>query len=319
MLQQTANVIRTGDAGSLQYFDGEKVFLHTFEVPDQQEKETLLYATWDSALSALRDNSLKDSHALDRASAIVSGGILYAHPFIDGNERTSRALSYVIAKGTKRPDQLERIVSKSGVQGGWSNAPMGLDWREAKSYRGPQPQTIEWDFAFAGEGEDALGGVLANGFNSDAVLREFIERYGSDISDIIEASTKYNDNGQATLQAQQFIENLVMRDEGGIANAKALLDIKREKSAGVVAGYLSHMVSQAKLPIFQKLQWAIDSFGGRENGRGPAVRKIVGEYMKQHAEEGRLSVPEQQVFFNKLYSVVDLAENGFVEKPKNLG
>ena len=41
MLQQTASLIRTGDASSMQHFDGDTVGLMGHEVPDQREKEGL--------------------------------------------------------------------------------------------------------------------------------------------------------------------------------------------------------------------------------------------------------------------------------------
>ena len=319
LLQQTAHVIRTGDADAKQYFDGEKVLLHTFEVPDQQDKEPLLYETWDAARQILQNNMLEDGDALEQAAAIVSGGVLYAHPFIDGNGRTSRALSYVLARGTQDPTQFEKIIAESDVRGGWSNTPMGIHWDKESSYNGEQPQKIKWDFALSGEGEDAVGGVLANSLHGDKVLREFIERHGSDCNADLQAAMTQNTDGSTVLNAQQFIENIVKKESGGIANAEELLAIKREKSTAVVAGYLSRMVSQAPVPIFGRLQTAIDSFSRREDGRGPAVRKLVSEYTEKHAIDGNMTTSEQQVLFNKIYSVVDLAENGFVQKPRKLG
>ena len=176
-LQQTASVVRTGDSEARQAFDGEKVGLMGHEVPDQREKQALLYETWDVAQEFLHDRSLSDADALERAALAVAGGVLLAHPFIDGNGRTSRISSFLIARGPTDEAAISGIVGQSSGAGGWEVSPVNLRLPSRKEYKGNQPDDIDWEFQFAGEGEDALGGIVANSFYKNAVLREFIENH----------------------------------------------------------------------------------------------------------------------------------------------
>ena len=70
-------------------------------MPDQREKEGLLRETWQTAQTLLHDRRFSDEDALEYAALTVAGGMLYVHPFVDGNGRTSCVLSYMIAKGAE--------------------------------------------------------------------------------------------------------------------------------------------------------------------------------------------------------------------------
>lgn len=113
IVQKTAGLVRSGEAEN-QYFDGENVSLMFHEVPDQREKEQLLRETWGVAQEFLQNNELPDDDALDYAALTVAGGILYAHPFADGNGRTSRALSYVMARGGNAQELQEILAESNG-------------------------------------------------------------------------------------------------------------------------------------------------------------------------------------------------------------
>jgi len=47
----------------------------------------------------LGDTNLSDEDALAYAGLTLAGGILYTHPFKDGNGRSSRLLSYMFING----------------------------------------------------------------------------------------------------------------------------------------------------------------------------------------------------------------------------
>lgn len=171
LLQQTASLVRTGDASARQNFDGEHVTLQVHEVPDQREKEALLKETWETAKSFLMDNRIDDQDALDYAALTVAGGFLYAHPFADGNGRTSRVVSYMMSQGRGKDNQLQTVLGSSFGGGYWNVTPDRIvPLIPMRNFRGNQPDRIAWgndedtdDWTDPGvPKEDALGGVIAN-------------------------------------------------------------------------------------------------------------------------------------------------------------
>ena len=125
LVGQTAGLLRTGRA-EIQSFDGRNVRANKWHVddtgattfvgwqvfPDQREKEQLLGKTWRVAQEFLQDNSLEASRALLYAGLTVAGGVVLTHPFIDGNGRTSRILSYAIARGVANEEEIKHILAK---------------------------------------------------------------------------------------------------------------------------------------------------------------------------------------------------------------
>lgn len=248
MLQQTASLVRTGEASSLQHFDGVTVGLMGHEVPDQREKESLLRETWVVARTFLDDNELDDQDALDyTALTVAGGGVLLAHPFADGNGRTSRAISYMISQGSNGLEELRDILASTNGGGNWSVAPEAMAVAGKNKWSGLQPNKIEWDDAFAGEAEDALGGQIADSRYGSAILREFIERNGGQIADKIETCVTTDENGGSTLNGQKFIKALVTDKESGIADAKELLGLLRYFRADYVHRFLTLIKSKGRI------------------------------------------------------------------------
>ena len=79
-------------------------------MPDQREKEELLRETWSTARHFLQDANTGDENALEYAALVVANGIILTHPFADGNGRTSRVLSYVIATGDTSEVKLNELL-----------------------------------------------------------------------------------------------------------------------------------------------------------------------------------------------------------------
>lgn len=240
LVQQTAGLIRTGDA-NMQHFDGETVGLMGHEVPDQREKEQLLRDTWAVAKEFLADTEIPDEDALDYAALTVAGGLLYAHPFADGNGRTSRTISYVIARGNGNEQELHDILANTGGGGNWQVGPIPLIASGQTVFDGKQPNQIEWEDTFAGEADDALGGTIANSGYKSTILRKFIERFGELTDDQINKSSTLNEDGTFNLNGEDFIQNLTHDPEAGMTNARELLAIQREVQADYVHRYLRAM------------------------------------------------------------------------------
>lgn len=269
--QQVASLVRTGDSEQRQYFDGEKVGLMGHEVPDQRHKEGLLRETWDTAKSFLSDRDISDEDALEYAALTVAGGILYVHPFADGNGRTSRFTSFIMARGEQDPEAFEAMAKS--MSGEWQVAPahqIGV-W-EKREYKGEQPKEIEWEFQFAGEAEDALGGAIADSIYKDLTVRKFIDTADDETKQLIETCvTRDEDGNMESLNGDKLLEVLVNDLERGIGNAQRLLDLKRQFQSQYVRNYLRAMRS--------------DLYGDmrviRESDINPPVPAIA------HSEEGQ--------------------------------
>lgn len=302
-LQQTASVVRTGDSEARQAFDGEKVALMGHEVPDQREKQSLLYETWDVAQKFLHDRNLSDEDALERAALAVAGGVLLAHPFIDGNGRTSRISSYLIARGPTDEATISGIVGRSSGTGGWEVAPVALKLPARKEYKGSQPDDIDWEFHFAGEGEDALGGVVANSLYDTAVLREFIESQGHMIDSQLNNCTQ-EVNGKRVLNADKFLEEIVTDKDGGIANAEEILGILRKQKATSVRRYLQALLVESRTSLVH----SISPIEGKAYEELHIRDRIVAKYLGENAVNGMLTPMQQQVLQHRKFSTIHRSE-----------
>lgn len=243
MTQQVASLIRTGDSNQHQHYDGEKVTLMTHEVPDQKHKDGLLRETWDTAKSFLQDREISDEDALEYAALTVAGGILLSHPFADGNGRTSRFVSYIIAKGDDSAEELDAISESQSNE--WQVTPSGriTSW-ESPIYNSEQPQNIDWEFQFAGEAEDALDGAIAGSMYKDLIIRDFIDTADDKTKQSIEACVTRNADGtMLSLDGDKLLEVVVSDPENGIGNAQKMLNLKRQLQAEYVRKYLATMRS----------------------------------------------------------------------------
>lgn len=305
IVQKTAGLVRSGEAEN-QYFDGENVSLMFHEVPDQREKEQLLRETWGVAQEFLQNNELPDDDALDYAALTVAGGILYAHPFADGNGRTSRALSYVMARGGNA-QELQEILAESNGGGTWNVQPFFLAGSESKEYVGSHPDRIQWDDAFAGEAEDALGGEIANsGFNT-TILREFIEQNNELAQPYIEKASTGNKNEEIILNGQAFIAELVRDEAGGVEDARKLLEIRRNVQAGYVRQFLESMRSGERIDRSRSHFQEIPTRDGMDDANKEKAHRIIqtmSDEIGRRAVYGLLTPADQRLAYHRARSEV---------------
>jgi len=300
LVQQVAGLVRTGNADQ-QSFDGGGVSLLLHEVPDQREREQLLRDTWVVAKEFLGDTEIPDQDALDYAAITVAGGLLYTHPFADGNGRTSRSLSYMIARGKGDSQELHDILAKSDGGGNWQVTPIPLVTGVRSVYTGQQPKQIEWESAFVGEAEDALGGIIANSKYADTIIRSFIERHGDENERCIKESSSQNEDDTSTMNGVEFIAKLVNDPKAGITNAAELLKIHRQARADYVHRFLKAMrVKEKYQPSYIRskdfeITGRDDEF---ERRRKLTTIREVGE----RAATGLLTPAEQQLIQHRSYS-----------------
>lgn len=252
MTQQVASLVRTGDSNQLQHFDGDKVALMTHEVPDQREKETLLRETWQTAQTLLHDRRFSDEDALEYAALTVAGGVLYVHPFADGNGRTSRTLSYIISKGAESEDDLRKITAESSGGGMWNVAPNDrLALPKEREYQGDQPDRIEFEDTFAGEATDPFGDVITNSIYSSSILRSVIERADDPETRAIVEACSRDEEGHKVLDGDMFLKGLAASDRA-LEYAQTMFGTFRELRADFVHRYLQAMVSE--VPVEQRIK-----------------------------------------------------------------
>ncbi len=307
LVQQTAGLVRTGSVEH-QHFDGQTVGLMGHEVPDQREKEHLLRETWGVAKEFLSDVDIPDEDALDYAALTVAGGLLYSHPFADGNGRTSRTLSYMIARGSGDTQELHNILAKTSGGGNWYVTPMPLMLSGQSAFEGSQPKRIEWEFAFAGEMEDALGGVIANSGHSDTIVRKFIENHGDLIERQIAESSSVDDDGSSTLDGEKFIAKLVNDPEAGMTNASELLKIHREVRADEVHRFLKAMQSkQGFEPRNIRENDFIITSQDNEFLRGR--KQVIIKEVAKRSIDGLLTPADQQLVQHRAHSQIRHAQD----------
>jgi hypothetical protein len=315
LTQQIASLVRTGDSEQRQHFDGEKVGLMGHEVPHQKYKEDLLRETWDTAKSFLTNRDISDEDALEYAALTVAGGILYVHPFADGNGRTSRFTSFLMAQGEQDPEALDAMAKS--LSGEWQVAPaqqIGL-W-EKQEYKGEQPKEIEWEFQFAGEAEDALGGTIVDSFYKDLTVRKFIDTADDETMKLIESCvTRDEDGSMATLNGDKLLEVLVNDPEKGIGNAQRLLDLKRQFQSEYVRNYLRAMRSDVygnrRVIRESDINPPVPTISGTEDGQPTTDKlyesrkvrqKIITGVLGERAIDGSVRVRDEAVAQHRAYS-----------------
>ncbi|MCA9345852.1 Fic family protein [Candidatus Saccharibacteria bacterium] len=300
LVQQTAGLVRTGKVEN-QHFDGETVGLMTHEVPDQREKEQLLRDTWTVAKEFLSDAEIPDEDALDYAALTVAGGLLYAHPFMDGNGRTSRTLSYMIARGNGDKQELHDILAETGGGRNWQVAPVPLVTSGQSVFEGKQPKSIEWEDTFVGEAEDALGGAIANSRYKDAIIRKFIEKYGELAGEQIKGSSLQHEDGTSTLNGEEFIAKLVNDPEAGMTNADELMKLHREARADYVHRFLKAMQLKEKTQLRRIRQGDFEITDQDDEFQRGRKQTIIKEFGKRSVN-GLLTPAEQQLVQHRSYS-----------------
>ena len=252
----------------------------------------------------MSDTNIPNEDALDYAALTVAGGLLYAHPFADGNGRTSRTLSYMIARGNGDKQELHNILAETGGGGNWQVAPIPLVMSGQSVFEGKQPKRVEWDDALAGVAEDALGGVIANSRYSDTIIRKFIEKHGDLTEQQIEESSSPNDDGTSTLKGEDFIASLVNDPEAGMTNASELLKIHREVRADYVRRFLKAMQSKQsfKPRNIREDDFLITDQDNNEFRRG-RKQVIIKEFGKRSIN-GLLTPADQQLIQHRALSRV---------------
>ena len=113
ILQRTRQLTETGEATE-HPLDGRDVVTGTLLPPNYDDKPKLLSATWDTVNDILNNTEYDDQQALDYASVVAAIGVVGVHPFMDGNGRSSRLFSYVIARGGQSLDDIQNIISEDG-------------------------------------------------------------------------------------------------------------------------------------------------------------------------------------------------------------
>lgn len=302
LLQQTANLIRTGDSSQYQSFDGNKVSLMFHEVPDQREKEHLLAKTWQTAQDILSDRKLSDQDALDYAGLTVAGGILLVHPFADGNGRTSRVLSHVMMRGTNYSDELTSIIANSSNSGGWSVAP-DKKIRFSKTFSGEQPDSIEWEFYLAGEGVDAFGGMITDSTYKNDIIRGFIENADEQTMQLVRQAIKPQVEGgtEKTLDADKLLQ-ILASSEGAGDYAKQLFALLRSERSLAVQAFLEGMRNGDLAFGAEKLTRLAESKGNELRERRAArTRHEIG---KRILDDGKMVIRDQHLIEHRIYSNV---------------
>lgn len=117
-IQRIRTLVEDGDATRQHPFDGRRngkeVETGTLQPPDQRDKEAILLETWGSVQKILNNNELTDSEALERAAVVAGIMVIVTHPFKQGNGRTSRTISYMMARGCGSDEEIKHILSSDG-------------------------------------------------------------------------------------------------------------------------------------------------------------------------------------------------------------
>lgn len=304
LLQQTAQLVRTGDASQLQYFDGKDVKLMTHDVPDQREKAGLLADVWHATQDILKDRNLSDQDALEYAGLTVAGGVLLTHPFADGNGRTSRTLSYVMIRGTEAPNELNAILAKSNGGGDWDIAPNPeIRASYTRPFAGDQPKRIEWAGFYIDDADDAFGGEIAKSLYKDNIMRRFIEEADEETMHLVQQAMKstVGEGSGSTLDANKLME-ILAATEGSSHYAQHLFAIMRSERAKAVKGFLEGMCRPDVVAKTDK----IDMYRTMRNSERQIRRanRAEKEMAKRALADGRMALRDQSVVMHKTFSGV---------------
>lgn len=303
LTQQVASLVRTGDSNGLQPFDGNFVSLMAHQVPDHRDKEDLLVQTWHTARELLQDQSISDSDALEYAALIAAAGILYIHPFVDGNGRTSRALSYLISTGAKDADSLEKALSET-AQTTWQIVPKEpmaepLHW----PIGGEQPKDVEWEFQFANEGVDPLGGKIVNSHYSTWILRKFIESADEHTKELIESCATRSETGDLeSIDGDKLLAVLAADEERGIDYARTLLDIERNVRSNFVKRYLGGMLVKEHGPVKAVKHSELQMADSQSAPSLQAIGRKISQVLNERQIDGKVLPRDEMVALHRGYS-----------------
>lgn len=302
MTQKVASLIRTGSDADQQHFDGDVVGLMFHEVPDQREKEALLRETWATAQRLLKNRTLSDEDSLEYAAMTVAGGILYTHPFIDGNGRTSRVMSYLLSQGSADEEELRAMTTQTG-DNSWYVTPIGIIAERSYSYGGHQPEKIEWEWHFAGEGTDALDGLVVNSRYKVRAIRTFIEVQGDKCKEILDKYITVDDEGNHILDGDKFLEAVVTTPGEGMGNALFIKNSIRESRADYVHRYLEAMQSNNAIePDEITPEDFVPSESESEFVKNR--RKLLIREFSKRALDGKLTPRDQEVIRHRIHSTI---------------
>jgi hypothetical protein len=305
MTQEIASIVRTGDSNQRQHYDGMYAAFRGHEVPDHREKEGLLRETWDTAQEFLRDRKLSDDDALEYAALTVAGGLLLTHPYVDGNGRTSRYLSYIMARGGQDVETLNRMSTSQSPE--WRVLPsqrIALPMEQA--FTGEQPGRIDWEPQLASGSKDALGSAITTTRYQDVVVRKFIETADDQTRQLIDTCATRDEDGRIiSLNGDKLLSVLVNDPERGMVNGRRLIDLKRQFQADFVQRYLAGMRSDRRdeMSVLKRkdLRDVTDPYlTPNERVKIQTIAKVVGE----RVVDGRISRRDEAVAEHRGYSNV---------------
>jgi hypothetical protein len=298
LTQQIAGLVRTGDP-DMQHYDGTGIELADHDVPDQREKEQLMRSTWETAREFLADTKLSDEDALDYAALTAAGGLLLAHPFTDGNGRTSRALSYMIARGVDDQGDLRAVLADDGKQA-WNTTPQKMVIAPSPITGESQPDQIKWNSYHAPliPAED-IGRAVTTGGNRDRIIRSFIKQFEDQAKPHIAQHSEQNDDGTSTLHGDALIEDLLNDPEAGMTYARDLSDLRREVRADYVQRWLQTMRLTERFgytPVNRQLQMPGSSDERKRQHR------ILSEEVSKRAVDGEMTPADTHVSLHRSHS-----------------
>jgi hypothetical protein len=304
MIQKVAALVRTGDDRHQQHFDGDSAGLMLHEVPDQREKEALLRETWQTAQTFLHNRNLSDEEALEYSALTVAGGVLYSHPFTDGNGRTSRVLSYLMARGSANIKELSDITTESSSKA-WQITPIGLVVAAKNQFKGYQPDVIDWELQHAGEGRDALNGDITNSQYAVSIIRAFIEQESPHIKDVIDRYCSVNGKTKKShLNADEFLKDIVNNSSSAMKYAKEILDIGREQRADYIHRFLNTLTSDILFKPHDIKGSDLDSTITTLSEFTTKRKKILIDEFGKRAVNGKLKAIDQEVIRHRALSTI---------------
>jgi hypothetical protein len=270
LTQQVTSIIRTGDSNGRQEYDGEQVGLMGHEVPEQQDKTDLIKETWQTARGFLNDPELDDKEALEYAGLTAAGGLLYAHPNIDGNGRMSRVVDHMIEEGTELPldEMLPRILGENGNTD-WHVAPDAAAMRAYAQRPMPKqindyviPEGVNWGNEddihelSVTKSDDPVERIADSSVGNSSLLlfMEHADQHALDVLEKYTVAVPGNDKNARTLNAKDALTELVQSEDGGIGYAAQLMEADRETRKQTVQRFLAMMKDRAQHEMPARLQ-----------------------------------------------------------------
>lgn len=207
-------------------------------VPDVRDAECLLARAWEVSKGMLSDYTLPDEVALALAGITMANAVLLVHPFIDGNGRTSRVMSYIMVFEQPTAEDFEEIVSKHLGGRRWLIQPQ-FEQRTVSKTDSRQPGRI--GRLWLVDDDDSIEYMLSNAGAAVTTgsIRSFIERHADDLDDHLVPAT----NEREMLDADKFVSSMMQHEDVAVAMfaGRAMLEGYREARAEVVESFLSDM------------------------------------------------------------------------------